>query len=226
MQFKWFSNTIFSATIAVVSKLIDSTKTRRQLQLHAGLCYVHDKAMPGLFGQRKRKKKRKKYRNCPVLEYLFLIIKYTVLGKCWLGHFSVQFSECIPKKRVSRRRTSVLGGTRNCTEKWPSQQVPRKGIFYDQNYIFSHADRVFFGSIWTHSNIRSLRVPLFYSSNPNLHKQSWWLRMLGRQSGDQKVEGSIPVPASCFFMLHTKCKLTSSMPNFLPLSNKLQWSNG
>ena len=112
-------------------------------------------------------------------QYLFLIIKYTVLGKCWLGTFPY-FSECIPKKRVSRRRTSVLGGTRNCTEKWPSQQVPRKGIFYDQNYIFSHADRVFFGSIWTNSNIRSLRVPLFYSSNPNLHKQSWWLRMLRR----------------------------------------------
>ena len=90
-------------------------------------------------------------------KYLFLIIKYTVLGKCWLGTFPY-FSECIPKKRVSRRRTSVLGGTRNCMEKWPSQQVPRKGIFSDQNYIFSHVDRVFFGSIWTNSNSRSPKV--------------------------------------------------------------------
>ena len=91
-------------------------------------------------------------------EYIFLIRKYTVLGKCWLGHFSVQFSECTPKSRVSRRRTSILGGTRNCMEKWSSQQVPRKGIFSDQNYIFSHVDRVFFGSIWTNSNIRSPKV--------------------------------------------------------------------
>ena len=160
------------------------------------------------------------------MKYIFLIIKYTVLGKCWLGHFSVQFSECTSKSRVSRRRTSVLGGTRNCTEKWPSQQVPRKGIFYDQNYIFSHVDRVFFGSIWTNSNIRSLKVPTYYCLNLIWHKLSWWLRMLRRRSGNQEIVGSIPTPASCFFMLHTKCKFTSNMLNFLPYFNKLPWSNG